>query len=73
MYHAKNCNNKNNVTRISMATKYSIIKDRPISDTHNVHFRDGRRMISLVANLLNCQIYIMQTVPILTQTINECQ
>ena len=73
MYHTKNCTNKNNITRISMATKYPLIKDRPISDTHNVHFRDGRRLISLVVNLLNCQIYIMQTVPILTQTINECQ
>ena len=30
-----NCTNKNNVTRIYMATKYPIIKDRPISDTHN--------------------------------------
>ena len=29
---------------------------RPISDTHNVHFWDGRRLISLVANLLNCQM-----------------
>ena len=47
MYHAKNCTNKNNVTRISLATKYPIIKDRPISDTHNVYFRDGRRWISL--------------------------
>ena len=56
MYHTKNCTNKNNVTRIS---KYPIIKDRPISDTHNVHFRDGRRLISLVVNLLNCQIYII--------------
>ena len=31
MYHTKNCTNKNNVTRISMATKYPIIKDMPIS------------------------------------------
>ena len=45
--------------------------DRPISDTHNVHFRDGHRLISLVVNLLNCQI--MQTVLNLTHTINECQ
>ena len=33
MYHTKNCINENNVTRISMATKYPIIKDRPIQ-TH---------------------------------------
>ena len=65
--------NTNNVTRISMATKYPIIKDRPILDTHNVNFRDSRRLISLVVNLLNSQICIMQTVPILTQTINEWQ
>ena len=33
IYHAKNCTNQNNVTRISMATKYPIIKHRTFFKT----------------------------------------
>ena len=33
IYHIKNCTNKNNITRITMATKYPIIKHRAFFKT----------------------------------------
>ena len=33
IYHIKNCTNKNNITRITMATKYPIIKHRAFYKT----------------------------------------
>ena len=33
IYHVKNCTNKNNITRITMATKYPIIKHRAFFKT----------------------------------------
>ena len=45
IYHIKNCTNKNNITRITMATKYPIIKHRaffkPLIAAYHPFILDG--------------------------------